>query len=121
MRGGMKSNRTNSRIPQNPLRDYRIFVIYGPDRGLVSERAGQIAAKLASLSRSVLTDQARYSDLQKDPGRPARRGQSIGLFGGEKLVWIRGAANEKYLVDSLSVLSSKNLRRQPMSSSKRAI
>lgn len=30
---------------QKSARNYRIFVIYGPDRGLVSERAGLLAGK----------------------------------------------------------------------------
>ncbi|MFP3802348.1 hypothetical protein, partial [Paraburkholderia sp. SIMBA_027] len=48
-------------------------------------------------------------DLQKDPGRLIDEAGSIGLFGGQKLIWIRGAANEKYLVDSLQQLSEKPL------------
>lgn len=89
---------------------YRLFVIYGPDRGLVSERASQIAAKTGvALDDPFSLIKLDIGDLQKDPGRLIDEAGSIGLFGGQKLIWIRGAANEKYLVDSLQQLSEKPL------------
>ncbi len=94
------------RFADNPAERFRIFVLYGPDRGLVSERAAVIAAKtgidpndaFASLKLAV-------TDLQGDPGRLLDEVNAIGLFGGEKLVWVKGAANEKPLVDALQVLA----------------
>jgi DNA polymerase-3 subunit delta len=50
------------------------------------------------------------ADLQKDHGRLLDEAGAIGLFGGEKLIWIRGAANEKYLVDALQALSTDILQ-----------
>jgi DNA polymerase-3 subunit delta len=89
---------------------YRIFVIYGPDRGLVSERASQIAKKTGvSLDDPFSLIKLDVGDLQKDPGRLIDEAGAIGLFGGEKLLWIKGAGNEKYLVDSLQLLSQKPL------------
>jgi DNA polymerase-3 subunit delta len=89
-------------------RHYQMFVVYGPDRGLVSERAGLIAAK----SGVDLTDpfsliKLDIGDLQKDQGRLLDEAGAIGLFGGDKLIWIRGAANEKYLVEALQSLAQK--------------
>ncbi|MBB4442816.1 MULTISPECIES: DNA polymerase III subunit delta [Rhizobium] len=95
---------------QKSARNYRIFVIYGPDRGLVSERASQLAGKSGvALDDPFSLTKLDIGDLQKDPGRLVDEVQSIGLFGGEKLIWIRGAANEKYLVDSLALLAEKPL------------
>lgn len=95
---------------QRSAATYRIFVIYGPDRGLVSERASQIAQKTGvSLDDPFSLIKLDIGDLQKDPGRLIDEAGAIGLFGGEKLLWIRGAANEKYLVDSLQLLSQKPL------------
>jgi len=95
---------------QKSARNYRIFVIYGPDRGLVSERAGLLAGKSGvALDDPFSLTKLDIGDLQKDPGRLVDEVQSIGLFGGEKLIWIRGAANEKYLVDSLALLAEKPL------------
>ncbi|KQV20294.1 DNA polymerase III subunit delta [Rhizobium sp. Root1203] len=96
---------------ERSARNYRIFVIYGPDRGLVSERAGLIASKTGvSLSDPFSLIKLDIADLQKDQGRLLDEAGSMGLFGGEKLIWIRGAANEKYLVDSLQLLSAKTLQ-----------
>ncbi|MDL2399768.1 DNA polymerase III subunit delta [Rhizobium mayense] len=87
---------------QNAARSYRLFVIYGPDRGLVSERAGQIAGKTGvDLKDAFSLIKLDVGDLHNDAGRLLDEVNAIGLFGGEKLVWIRGAANEKALVDSL--------------------
>lgn len=91
---------------QNAARNYRLFVIYGPDRGLVSERAGQIAAKTGvDLADPFSLIKLDVGDLQNDAGRLLDEVNAIGLFGGQKLVWIRGAANEKALVDSLQIIA----------------
>jgi len=91
---------------QNAARNYRVFVIYGPDRGLVSERAAQIAAKTGvDLNDAFSLIKLDVGDLQNDAGRLLDEVNAIGLFGGEKLVWIRGAANEKALVDSLQIIA----------------
>lgn len=87
---------------ERSARNYRLFVIYGPDRGLVSERATLLAAKTGvSLTDPFSLIKLDIADLQRDQGRLLDETGAIGLFGGDKLVWIRGAANEKYLVDSL--------------------
>jgi len=85
---------------------YRIFVIYGPDRGLVSERAGLVAAGTdVDLADPFSVIKLDVSDLQGNPGRVVDEVNSFGLFGGSKLVWIRGVANEKSLIDSLQYLA----------------
>jgi len=86
---------------------YRIFVIYGPDRGLVSERASLLAKKSGVAQDDPFSMlKLDVSDLQNDPGRLLDEVNSLGLFGGEKLVWLRGAANEKPLLDAISVLAA---------------
>lgn len=85
----------------------RIIVIFGPDRGLVSERAEAAAARTGiPLNDPFAVTKIEASDLQKAPGRLVEEMQSIGLFGGEKLVWVRNAANEKALIDGLSILTA---------------
>ncbi|CDZ38068.1 DNA polymerase III, delta subunit [Neorhizobium galegae bv. officinalis] len=85
---------------------YKIFVIYGPDRGLVSERAALIAGKTGiSQDDPFAMLKLDVSDLQGDPGRLLDEVNSMGLFGGSKLVWLRGAANEKPLLDAMQVLA----------------
>lgn len=87
---------------------YRIFVIYGPDRGLVSERAAMIARKSGVDANDPFAMlKLDISDLQGDPGRLLDEINSLGLFGGSKLVWLRGAANEKYLLDAMQLLAKE--------------
>jgi DNA polymerase-3 subunit delta len=84
---------------------YRIFVIYGPDRGLVSERAGEIAKRSGvALDDPFSLLKLDVSDLQGDPGRLLDEVNALGLFGGEKLVWLRGVNNEKPVLDAVQVL-----------------
>lgn len=93
---------------QRPLRDNRLYLVYGPDRGLVSERAGQIAAKTGvALDDPFSLIKLDASDLQQSPGRLLDEVNTIGLFGGEKLVWIRASGTEKTLVDSFSALAQQ--------------
>jgi DNA polymerase-3 subunit delta len=95
---------------EKSARHYQIFVVYGPDRGSVSERAGLIAAKTGvDLTDPFSLIKLDIADLQKDQGRVLDEAGAIGLFGGDKLIWIRGAANEKYLVEALQLLSQKPL------------
>ncbi|HEX2147550.1 MAG TPA: DNA polymerase III subunit delta, partial [Pseudorhizobium sp.] len=86
---------------------YRIFVIYGPDRGLVSERAALLAKKSGVAQDDPFSLlKLDVGDLHNDPGRLLDEVNSLGLFGGEKLVWLRGATNEKPLLDALAVLAA---------------
>ncbi|WFS00671.1 DNA polymerase III subunit delta [Rhizobium tumorigenes] len=92
---------------QTAARKHRLFVIYGPDRGLVSERAKQIAEKTGvDLSDPFSLVKLDVGDLHNDPGRLIDETNAIGLFGGARLVWIRGAANEKSVVDGLQAIAS---------------
>jgi DNA polymerase-3 subunit delta len=90
---------------QKQAKLYRIFIVYGPDKGLVTERA----TALAAITGVDQTDgfaliKLDVGEIQSDPGRLLDEVNSFGLFGGEKLIWIRGASNEKQLVDALQYL-----------------
>ncbi|MEX3010819.1 DNA polymerase III subunit delta [Hoeflea sp. TYP-13] len=86
---------------------YRALLIYGPDRGLVSERA-------TALSRTVnvdLTDDFNVvkldpGDIKEDPARLLDEINAIALFGGDRLIWLRGAGNEKAIVDAVQAISA---------------
>ncbi|OLP54013.1 DNA polymerase III subunit delta [Rhizobium rhizosphaerae] len=87
------------------LPSQKLILIYGPDRGLVSERA----QTLARLSGVALDDpfsviRLDAGDLQAKPGRLIEEVSSFGLFGGEKLVWLRAGGTEKTLQDELAEL-----------------
>lgn len=84
---------------------YRFYVIYGPDRGLVSERANLLAKRSGiSLDDPFALLKLDVSDLQGDPGRLHDEVNALGLFGGDKLVWLRGVNNEKPVLDAVQAI-----------------
>lgn len=95
------------RFAERGAEHYRIFVVYGPDRGLASERAALLASR-----SGIATDdpfamlKMDVADLNNDPGRLLDEVNSLGLFGGAKLIWLRGASNEKALVDAVQILAN---------------
>ncbi|MCO6188013.1 DNA polymerase III subunit delta [Rhizobium sp. L1K21] len=83
----------------------RILLFFGPDLGLVSERAQKSATRTGvPLDDPFAVVHLTANDLTSDTGRLVDEANSIGLFGGEKLIWIKGAANEKQLLDGLNIL-----------------
>lgn len=84
---------------------HRIVLVYGPDRGLVSERA-----KSAAISTKIPLDDTfaviklDASSIQSDPARLADEALTVSMFGGDRLVWIKDAGNEKGLIDALKLL-----------------
>ncbi|MEN9895635.1 MAG: hypothetical protein RIR97_1487 [Pseudomonadota bacterium] len=91
-------------------RKERLFLIYGPDRGLVSERANEIARNTGvDLKDAFAVTKLDAGELQSGAGQLIDEMNSIGLFGGEKLVWVRGSGSEKPLVDAVSVLAKQDL------------
>ena len=85
---------------------YRIVLVYGPDRGLVSERAAQVAAKTGvDLKDDFAVLKLEASDLSGDPGRLADEFGAISLFGGDRLVWLRNAGNDRGLLEALTAVT----------------
>lgn len=96
------------RLVNSTRAGYRLYLVYGSDRGLVSERA----AKLAELSGVDMADPfavARFDadKLRSDPGRLADEAGAIGLFGGKRLVWVRGAGNDHVLAGAVGDIVGK--------------
>ena len=87
----------------------RLFLIYGPDRGLVSERAAAIASSSGvDLDDAFSVVKLDASEIGNQPGRLIDEMNAIGLFGGERLVWIRNAASEKGVADAIDILASQS-------------
>ncbi|AYD03099.1 DNA polymerase III subunit delta [Neorhizobium sp. NCHU2750] len=84
---------------------YRFYVVYGPDRGLVSERAGLLAKRSGvSLDDPFALLKLDVADLQGSPGRLLDEVNALGLFGGDKLIWLRGVNNEKPVLDAVQAI-----------------
>jgi DNA polymerase III subunit delta len=84
------------------IKAWRIFLVYGPDRGLVSERATAIAKS----SGVALDDPFSLITLTADaicenPGRLMDEAGTMSMFGGERLIWVKGGSNDKKFVEAV--------------------
>ena len=76
-----------SRPPQ-----HRVVLVYGPDRGLVAERAARIAARAdVPLDDPFATVKMDADDAAAEPGRVYEEASTVSMFGGKRLVWLRGS------------------------------
>lgn len=83
----------------------RIVLIYGPDRGLVSERARAYAATTgAPLDDPFSVVRLDATDFDKDPGRLIDEASTVSMFSDKRLVWVRNAGSQKALADSVKHL-----------------
>lgn len=85
----------------------RLVLIYGPDRGLVAERA------LAFIKVSGLDAEDPFSsvrldaaELEADPGRLIDEASTVPMFAGRRLVWVRNAGAQKSLAESVKTLAA---------------
>jgi len=86
----LKAHEVESYI-RKPLTDHSIFLVYGPDAGMVSERADALArASGADLSDPFSTIKLDADDAASDPQRVTDEAYTVSMFGGNRLVWIRG-------------------------------
>lgn len=84
-----------------PSAGHRVVLVYGPDTGLVSERARGIAkASGADLNDPFSTITMDAEDAAADPQRISDEAHTVSMFGGNRLVWIRGST-QKNLVGAL--------------------
>ena len=102
----IKSHEFDGFLRRKPL-PVRLFLVYGPDRGLVSERAAALAAASGvDLDDAFSVVKLDAGDVGAQPGRLIDEMNAIGLFGGDRLVWIRNAGSEKGISDALETLAA---------------
>ena len=89
---------------------YRIYLVYGPDRGLVSERAQTIAkAAKVPLDDPFAVIKLDGSTVNSDPARLLDECLTVSMFGGDRLVWVKDAGNERGLVEAVKTVSKAPL------------
>lgn len=83
-------------------RSFPVVLIYGPDRGLVCERA-QRFAKLTQVAVEDPFSTVRLdaAEIDKDPARLGDEVRTISLFGGDRLIWVSNGANQKGFLAAL--------------------
>lgn len=72
----------SDRFVAEPDRAYAAFLVYGPDSGLVAERAGRIAAALAGSDDPFAVTRLESDAVADDPAKLGDAVYSLGLFGG---------------------------------------
>lgn len=83
----------------------RIVLVYGPDRGMVSERARKFAGQTGlALDDPFAVLKLDAADLAGDAARLIDEARTISMFGDNRLIWLRNASNDKALSDALAVL-----------------
>lgn len=76
-----------------------VHLIYGPDHGLVHERATKLAAQTSvDLHDPFATIKLDPDNLSGDPDRLINEAYTVSMFGGARLIWLRGAGNDAALV-----------------------
>lgn len=88
---------------EDPDPRYPIVLIYGPNRGLVSERIDKLLLNVRGKSSDEFTVVTLEGDaLASDPGRLSDEARTIGLFGGKRILHVR--AGSRSFADALKPL-----------------
>jgi DNA polymerase III subunit delta len=89
-----------------------VVLIFGPDAGLVSERAtALIKASVDDVSDPFSLVRLEAEELSANPGRLAEEAQTIPLFGGRRAVWAKaGSRNIAPAVEAVLGLPASECR-----------
>lgn len=88
-----------------PQQSAQIVLIYGPDRGLVSERARRFAEGTGiPLDDPFSVMRLDAAEIEKEPGRLFNEASMVSMFSGRRLLWVRNAQGQKALADDVKAL-----------------
>jgi DNA polymerase-3 subunit delta len=83
----------------------RVVLIYGPDRGLVSERARRFArATELPLDDPFSVIKLSAATLDAEPGRLIDEARTVPMFASSRLIWVLDAGSDKGLADAVKAL-----------------
>ncbi|GHD17415.1 DNA polymerase III subunit delta [Tianweitania populi] len=89
-----------------PDRTARIILVYGPDRGLVAERARKFALSTGiALDDPFSVVRLDAGDIESDPGRLFDEVKTFSMFSSQRLIWIRNAGAQKAFADAIKDLA----------------
>lgn len=93
------------RYLQKPDFSKAVHLVYGPDRGLVAERVKKLAEKSGvDLNDPFSMIKLDMDSLSADPDKLMNEAYTISMFGGSRLIWLRGVANDAFFVKQLERL-----------------
>lgn len=90
-----------------PDSETRIVLIYGPDRGLVSERARIFARSTGiALDDPFSVVKMPASTVASDPGRLLDEANTVAMFATRRLIWLTDAGADKTLAEAVRSLAT---------------
>jgi DNA polymerase-3 subunit delta len=85
-----------------------IVLLYGPDRGLVAERARAFAGKTGlSLDDPFSVVRMDAAETDRDDGRLIDEARTVSMFSDRRLLWVRNAGAQKRLADDIKLLAAE--------------
>nr|WP_246329295.1 DNA polymerase III subunit delta [Chthonobacter rhizosphaerae] len=79
-------------------------MVYGPDGGLVAERAATIAAASADPADPFSLIKLDAADLGRDPSRLADEAYAVSMFGGRRAILVRDAGTRPTVATAVTAL-----------------
>jgi DNA polymerase-3 subunit delta len=88
-----------------PESSFTLVLIYGPDRGLVSERARSFASRTGlPLDDPFAVVRLDASELDQQPGRLEDEARTVPMFADRRLIWVSNAGAHKALAADVKAL-----------------
>ncbi len=85
-----------------------IVLLYGPDRGLVAERARAFAGKTGlPLDDPFSVVRLEGSEIDREEGRLLDEARTVSMFSERRLLWLRNAGTQKHLADDVKLLAAE--------------
>ncbi|OBQ86215.1 DNA polymerase III subunit delta [Mesorhizobium sp. WSM3873] len=85
-----------------------IVLLYGPDRGLVAERAKTFALKTGlPLDDPFSVVKLDGAEVDRDEGRLLDEARTVPMFSDRRLLWVRNASGQKALADDIKALAAE--------------
>lgn len=88
-----------------PQGAFPVVLLYGPDRGLVSERAKKLVVGWnVPLDDPFAVVRLDAAELDGAPGRLLDEARTVPMFSDRRLIWVRNAGAQKQLADEIAQL-----------------
>lgn len=92
------------RVVASPPASVSLYLVYGPDGGLVAERVARLAEALSDPADPFSLIRLDAATLSSDPSRLADEAYAVSMFGGRRAIVIRDAGSRSSLAEVIAPL-----------------